>query len=348
MRRIALVALIVLACSGGDEVPVATAHIFTGASVGAVSRAFPPIDDSWAKQGQLLSPAGWEGTALVEPTVLVDDRWRMWYRGAWPAASEAIGYAECTLGDDPTVSGNWTKYASNPVVGLGAVVADPVALPEVYKLAGIYYMSAVSDPFTVGNAMLFLSSADGLAWSTRAGSISLPSGKDLWGNRVVWHDGSQYQMLAEAGLAASPPWEIYRYTSANGLTWSIANSGNALTSLQVATGGMYGGPSLAGYAGQLLPGAGGKIHLWYHASPSPSSSLPTNIYHATADPSDLDTWTKTSGAVLTHAASGFEVDQVADPSIVMYGGTAYLFYDGDDNTAEAAAIGVATAPLEPR
>ena len=57
------------------------------------------------------------------------------------------------------------------------------------------------------------------------------------------------------------------------------------------------------------------------------------------------TWTKTTPSpVLTHTGYGFEFDQVADPSIVIVGTTAYMFYDGDDNVRLRGAIGLATAP----
>ena len=42
--------------------------------------------------------------------------------------------------------------------------------------------------------------------------------------------------------------------------------------------------------------------------------------------------------------TGDETDQVADPSILVVGATAYMFYAGVDNTAETGVILLATAP----
>ena len=52
-----------------------------------------------------------------------------------------------------------------------------------------------------------------------------------------------------------------------------------------------------------------------------------------------------SGPVLKHKGSGFEYDQVADPSPVVGsdGGEARLYYDGDNNVVGQCSIGMATA-----
>jgi hypothetical protein len=167
--------------------------------------------------------------------------------------------------------------------------------------------------------------ADGIAWTTQSSSITIPSGKTLWGNRTVWIEGATWYMLQEAGPT---PWEIYLYTSSDGLTWTIANGGAPLTTLQVHAGGAYGGPAFSSnndVASQrprsARPTTSGTTR------PGSGAHVPTNIYHATS--TDRITWTQTSPApVLTHTGSGLEVDQVADPTLVVSGTTAYLFYDG--------------------
>lgn len=301
----------------------------------------PPLDNSWSRSvaNPILSPTvAWEQTAVQEPIVTFEGgtTWKMWYRGGW--GSEAIGYATSTDGIA------WTKYASNPVYGLGGSgEAADVALPQVNKVGATYYLFAVKHPFGIGgtNVSVVATSTDGIAWMTQSSSMTLPSGTTLWGNSTVWIEGgTTWYRLQEAGPS---PWQIYLYTSTDGLTWNIGNSGNALSTLQIATGGMYGGPTFViGSSGEPTPTFDGLYQLWYHASPV-SGNLPTNIYHATS--LDRITWTRTSPSpVLTYAGSGFEVDQVADPSLVVGPGTAYLFYDGDNNPSSAASIGVATTP----
>jgi sucrose-6-phosphate hydrolase SacC (GH32 family) len=105
---------------------------------------------------------------------------------------------------------------------------------------------------------------------------------------------------------------------------------------------MYGGPRFATIDATLTPKFGGVYHLWYHAATTPGST--SDIYHATS--TDRINWT-TNGPVLTHTGTGFELDQVAGPVIVVVSGTAYMYYDGDDNAGEAAKIGLATAPATP-
>ena len=308
----------------------------SGAGGFAPPATVPPFDNSWSRSGSnpVLSPVvAWEQTAVQEADITYESgTWKMWYRGGWD--DEAIGYATSSDGIA------WTKYASNPVYGLGGSgEAASVALPEVLKVGSTYYLFAVKHPFGIGgtNVTVVATSTDGIAWTTQASSLTLPSGKTLWGNCTVWIEGSTWYRLQEAGPT---PWEVYLFSSPDGLAWTVANSGSPLTTLQVAAGGMYGGATFAtNSSGILTPKFGSLYHVWYHASPV-SGNLPTNIYHATSP--DKITWTQT-GAVLTHSGSGFEVDQVADPSVIVVGGTAYLFYDGDDNTSEVAKIGVATA-----
>jgi sucrose-6-phosphate hydrolase SacC (GH32 family) len=301
--------------------------LLAATSGGSFPPRFPPVA-GWSRSGSnpILSPSEtWEETAVYEPVVLrTGATWRMWYGGGWD--HPALGYATSTDGI------TWTKYASNPVYGQGgSSYANTSASAEVIAIAGTLWLftSGGSSTTDVRSTFRVATSADGIAWTTQSSSISLPSGKTLWGNRTVWIEGSTWYMLQEAGPTA---WEIYLYTSSDGLTWSIANSGNPLTTLQVAGSGMYGGPNIIRI--------GATYHLWYHAAPV-SGNLPTNIYHATS--TNRISWTQT-GAVLTYTGSGFEVDQVADPSVIVVSGTAYLFYDGDDNGSEAAYILLATAP----
>lgn len=77
--------------------------------------------------------------------------------------------------------------------------------------------------------------------------------------------------------------------------------------------------------------------LWYHASTG--GVLPTDIYHARS--SDLMNWTVDSTGPALRRTEGWEVDQVADPSLVEAGGQTFLFYDGDDNPKASASIGAA-------
>ena len=317
---------------------VATRALFTGAFlVAQPALSYPPTGASWTRSpnNPILSAAvAWEQTAVVEPEVMVEGGlFKMWYRGGWD--NPAIGYATCPTSADCALPGNWTKYAGNPIYGKGGSdQADEAGLPWVVKAGSTYYLSAIKHVSGVQAGMVFATSADGLAWTTVAGSITLPSGTTLWGNRAIWYDDG-WKMLAEAGAS---PWQIYRFTSSDGLAWTQV--GSALTTLQIAASGAYGGPTFLTSGTRLVPRRDGLYHLWYHAAPG-SGNLPTNIHHATSP--DLATWTKT-GMVLEHTGTGDEVDQVADARVITNGATAYLFYATGDNVAEEGTIAVATAP----
>ena len=297
-------------------------------------RSFPPINTSWARSGSnpIISPVvAWEETCVAEPFVLYDGTWRMWYTGGWTHG--AIGYATSTDGI------TWVKYASNPVYGQGASgYANIANCPTILRTGSTYWLfaSGGTDTHTPFTTLRVATSTDGIAWTTQASSITIPGECWAWGNREVWQEGTTWKMLQECGGTL---WQIYLYTSPDGLVWTIGNGGAALSTLQIAANGMYGGPTFfTDSRGNKMSKFGSLYHLWYHSAPG-AGNLPTNIYHAKS--SDLITWTP--NLVLTYAGSGFEVDPVADPSIVVKDGTAFLYYDGMDNGASAGHIGLATA-----
>lgn len=307
---------------------------------GTFPRLLAPSGTAWTRSASnpiLAASLSWEETAMQEPFVLLEDGvWKLWYTGGW--THPGMGYATSLDGI------TWTRYASNPVYGQGgsgyAYTAD---CPHIVKVGATYYLfssggTTTSAPFTTFKVA---TSTDGLAWTTQSSSITLPASGTLWGNRVAWIEGSTWRMLQE--VYNGTIWQIYYYTSSDGLTWSIQNSGNALTTLQVFAGGMYGGPTMAQQGGLIIPKRAGVYEIWYHAAPGAGVS-PTNIYRATS--SNLITWTQT-GAVLTHTGSGDELDQIADPSVNVVGSVAYLHYDAVINATSTGKIMLATGTAAP-
>lgn len=311
---------------------------------GSASQTFPPTGANWTRSASspVLSPSqAWEQTAVSEVARVISGvTWKMWYTGGWN--NPGLGYA--TSSDGIT----WTHYASNPVYGQGgssyanSAASSFVMTPTESGTANYYlYTSGGSSPTNIRTTFRVATSADGIAWTTAASSATLATGCTAWGNRVVWKESSTWYMLQEE-LTAGSTWAIYYYTSSDGLTWSIGNSGNALSTLQVHAGGMYGGPRFATVDTLLTPKVGSVYQLWFHAV-NATGNLPTNIYHATS--TDKITWTITPATpVLTYTGSGFEIDQVAGPVPVQVGTASYLYYDGDDNGSSAAKIGLALYP----
>lgn len=302
---------------------------------------YPPTNASWVRvpaNPVLKASAPWEGNCVCENVVLYENgTYKMWYRGGW--ASEAIGYAESADGQ------NWTKSANNPVYGGGGSnVHTSPGEPWVSKIDGIYWLYTTDNSGPFMNVSL---SIDGMLWTPQSSSCALPPGGSLWGNRVVWREGGDTWLMLQEAMAQGA-WQIYLFTSVDGLVWSIENGGAPLSTLQVHSGGMYGGPRFARLGSDLSPKfPDGLYHLWYHAG-TDGGGLPTDIYHATS--TDLLSWTiSPSTPVLTHAGHGFEWDQVAGPVPVVAGeGPAFLFYDGDNNDLDTCSIGAAQAPAAPQ
>ena len=304
--------------------------LLAAGSGGSFTTYFAPTDASWTRSGSnpiISATVAWEETGSGEPRVHTEgSAWKMWYNGGW--TNEGQGYATSTDGI------SWAKYVSNPVYGQGGSGVSGWAVRGFVYLDGSTYYLYTSTG-TNGPNFSVATSSDGIAWTTQSSSATLPSGKTLWGNRAVWKEGTAWKMLQEAGTS----WAIYLYTSTDGLSWAIGNGGSAVSGLQVSTDN-FGGPTIAMLNGIYAPKISGVYHIWYHDGPGST----TDIYHATS--SDLTTWTR-NGPVLTHAGTGFEIDQVADPSVLIVGATAYLFYTGVDNAGTTSKIGLATAPAVP-
>jgi len=83
-------------------------------------------------------------------------------------------------------------------------------------------------------------------------SVPLPACGSLFGNRVVWTEdvsssssssssATQWFMLQEIMCspgASGGPWQIFLFTSSNGLQWRLLNDGAPLQSLQLHPDGM--------------------------------------------------------------------------------------------------------------
>ena len=296
--------------------------------------------DRWARVGGGANPVlsggvSWEGDAVYEPTVLVeDDTLYMFYTGGFgvvgAGAAAAIGLATAPI-TDPT---NWTKYASNPVLGKGGSGVSGIACRNfVLKHGDLYYMY-YADGAGAGANLKVATSTDKINWTVVGTALAYNAQGWMNGvaNTSVWvEQGNQWKMMYEAWTGTI--WKIGTATSTDGLTFT-PNAANPLTDLQVGTG-MYGGA-------YVLPQKfEGNYVLYYHAATS--GTLPTRLYRALSDGDDLTSWTQyADNPILTYGVDAFEVDQVADAHVIELLGKSYLFYDGDDNVAETAAIGLLT------
>lgn len=295
----------------------------TGSGTFAPTRLVPPFDSSWTGQGTVLSPAiAWESTSIQEPDVRYESgAFRMWAKSGW--ATTGLGVYTSTNGV------TWSRDAGNPVLGVAPEVSQPMILWDGTQYRLYYNSGGDSDP----NIPRYATSSDGTTWSIGgAGTfITNPGAITQWGNRHFWREGSSWYGLQEARSGGR--WRMFYVTSSDGYSWTIGNGSAALSTLELSGSHNVGGPTMMDPA----PLVGSTYHLWFHTGTGSNSDL----YHSTS--TDRITWT-TPDLVLTHSGTGDEVDQVADPSVLVVGSTAYLFYAGVNNTAQTGVIRLLTAP----
>ncbi len=267
-----------------------------------------------------LAPAGWEGTALQEPTVWWDgSQWNMIYSGNW-GASEALG---------------WATSPSLPGVGLWARQGTQI-LPHAtcngranvfIDTDGTFYLYF---PDSSGDLGCATGSPTDLTVHT---GVFSPTGRDpatSIQNSTVINDNGVYRMLFEAVKDAS--FQTGSAHASNPLgPWTQDTF--PLSTLRVASdagGGMYGGP--------WLTKQGSTYINWYHACPFPASGAPTDIYRATSQ--DFVTWTHDASPRIAREINPPEFDQVTDPCLVTdpATGLVYCFWAGVNNGTQAASI----------
>lgn len=298
------------------------------------AKKYPRTTWTRANGSPILSAAGWEAQNTVqEPSLIYESgTWKMWYTGGY--TSPAMGYASCT--SDPTIAANWTKYASNPVLGQGTVVAGWVAGPNILKVGSTYY--AFYYDAAGGGNLKVSTSTDGLTWTTP--TTALASNAVAWGtgwaNSFVWGSSGAWKMLVELRSTASgTPWRTAYATSTNATPvsgWTVQGTGPISSLILPSGGSQCGGPWLANGGATL----NGLYHLFFHAG----NGAFTDIYHAHS--SDLSTWTISQPPELIANRGTYEPQQAADACVVEVNGASYLFYSGIDNGAPSGYISVAT------
>lgn len=315
-----------------------------------VPPTYPPTGNTWTRAPGnpiIVASAVWEGGAsgwVLEPNVFNfgDGYYTMFYTGgvAGTGTDYAMGRATCPIGSSPLVAANWTKYASNPVLGKGGSGYAGVCSRSSFIRDGATLWNYFGD----GADLYRSSSTDlGFTWTTPVlvkTAASAGHGATQMTNSAIWREANDWKMLLEIVGGTTAQWydRIGYLTSPDGLSWTIQNGGVYLpTLLRDAT-----------YSASCAPWLireGPTYHLWLHGNTA-VSGLPQDGLHSSS--TDLITWT-TPTVVMTHLGSGtFEYDQFADLSLVVVASTAYLFYCGANNTVNEGGpwfkIGVASAP----
>jgi hypothetical protein len=318
-----------------------------GAAAAAAAAAWPPTNASgWVgntgRNAVLNATEPWESACVCEPQVVWEpdhSRYRMWYRGGWGPGQ--IGVA---TSPDGRV---FTKDPHSPVYG--------GEQPHVFRVPGGQYWLHTNQG-TSGKNTSIARSDDGVHWTEVKTGVSFeePAGKSGGGNRVFWrqehpsHSGpgsggeAKWLCLQEFGMFGNI-YQIFLYSSPDGLAWKLENDGKPVQGLQPAPGAPVSGPAFASVEGVLRPrGPDGRYSLWYHAT-NGTGLTPSDIFHAYSD--DLIHWSDIE-IVVRHTGSNDEFDQAADPHPVVggkSGGEAFLYFDGENNPKSQCHVMAVTA-----
>lgn len=152
-----------------------------------IAYATSPDGINWTKQGPVLYPEGgnWDEGAVWGPSVLrYNGLYWMWYAGAGPQTSPAVGLA--TSFDGVT----WTRVGTAPVISEATAIGDPHVLLHG-SILKMWYQD-----FEAG-VIKYAESTDGVNWTVSAGNPVLTPGEPgQWGEPVVrFEDGSDGSVL---------------------------------------------------------------------------------------------------------------------------------------------------------
>lgn len=226
------------------------------------------------------------------------------------------------------IEDEWTIVGDVVGRGFGGAPANRQALGSHVFRHGGYIYCAATNGYGGGGAgedrhIYLYRSTDGVTFTDLGKLLDkslIPSGVG-YGNIYINPTlvNGVYECLVESSLNSSI-WTIHRLTSTNIESgWTYAN---ACTSLQVATGGMYGGPQMIHH--------NGTWYTFYHYGTN-SGNLPTVIGWAKS--ADLVTFQKKESPLFAIEAKpyGVNTDQLADPFIVESNGKTYLFGEYSKN-----------------
>lgn len=254
-----------------------------------------------------LGGAGaWDDVYVYPASVILENgTFKMWY-GGYDGVNSRLGFATSTDGT------NWTKYASNPVLGIGANGAwDDLHVTHlsVQNVSGKYQgWYGGNNGFNWGIG--YATSSDGLAWTKHAGNPVMARNGNGWEKHdnmdpVVIYDASGYRMWYIGVDNGQNPW-VYKVGYAEGVntppdapaltapgdnvwtsnnkptfSWSFSdtNAQDSQTAFQVQLDGASDFGSVDHDSGKVSSAA---------ASYTPAAALPDGVYYWRARVWDTD------------------------------------------------------------
>ena len=272
-------------------------------------------------------------------------RSRLAIASLWP-----LGLALAVVLPAGTAEGQteWTKYAGNPVLEVGAPGewdAGVVDHSEVIFDGLTYHMWYAGGLAVHETDIGYATSTDGVTWTKYAGNPVLLRGKlgewdagSLQPGAVLW-DGATYRMWYGAGLVPGT-WPTGYATSPDGVTWT-KHPDNPV--LPVGDAGSWDS-SNALITAVVADGGGFRAWYWGYVTLNWMS-----IGYATSP--DGVTWTKYAGnPVFWPRTRGWDRLVVAFPMVVKDGGVYRMWYtggncDGFGHAVSADGINWARQPL---
>lgn len=247
--------------------------------------------------------------------------------GSLTAADSATLYAAVAtylVGVGISIDAPWLNSLANPIVGN----ADGVFFDPCVILDGSTYKMWVA--WRTNNNIAYLTSSDGISWSSPTGVLSAIAGETLVKTPVVVKLGSTYYMWF-SGQSASAVWTNYA-TSPDGITWTRITN-HCLDGTAAAWDSKWAA------AGAVVWDAANSLWRMWYSGGAADLAEPESVGYATSP--DGSTWTKyVSNPIFSATGSGWEGYRVAVGSVQIIGGVVYMWYIGyaDINTA---SIGLA-------
>lgn len=181
---------------------------------------------NWTKyqNNPVLQPSVIDGVTergVGEPTIVHNDKYRLWYTSIGPSEAYRIGYA---ISDDGL---NWIKGAKFALVRGTGWEDRGVSHPYVIFENGIYHMWYSAWGLTGGWKLGYATSTDGINW-TRSSSnpLSVPSLGHIGAPSVI-KINNLYHLYYHTG--GSIPTNIYHAVSENKINWSCQDNCTVLS-----------------------------------------------------------------------------------------------------------------------
>lgn len=288
---------------------------------------------TWRQQpGYVLGPTlAWEEDAVQEPSVIYDKKrgvYRLWYSGG--------GYGRCYTGY--AASRDLTHWAKSerPVLGGGnGGERGNACHSNVQYLNGRYWAWYSNDtPGAASGDLQVAVSRDGVKWVKQPRPAIREGGwARTLANTYVIRSNNRWLMFWEAQSTTEVGlWEMATATSTDLIHWKVDRRRIA----SLGFGESFGGP-------WLMRENGGWAMYYHAATPIETPGVFSLVYKATSD--DLRTWT-TERVPLVTLEQDWQVDQVADASVVKVDGRTLMFFDGLDNKVPLRSrIGLAVAGI---